>query len=392
MFAAADDNIDDDSIFVEEFMRAKEKIEKIEGVSFTKEISIDQWMKEFHKIDSGANDDSEGWISFREFANYCCRTIITPEAYSREVRKRTQVGAAATCHITAVIPTADMMTSSETATDENIGATSLKPKNKPEMKVTSLKPKSKPETKETSHHTSYSQKLKTKDATYVQKVKKIARKKQLKKKATKKFISPPTKLSNEPLKIPTIITTPGTDPSANSEHPQAEIDRVIMNDEMDECSSPIEMNLKKCKVSFIDKIVDVIALEKKEEEDSRKAREEYVRPLYRPRSAAEIIVDVAEYKAWVDNTVAQETTCKSWVASDSAEDCFCDEVQEPIPGFGISGVNMVTFTYDMDDTNAESEAHTKYIRRKKNSRRMIWEPKYKKQIQRSNSAESKQFK
>jgi hypothetical protein len=117
-----------------------------------------------------------------------------------------------------------------------------------------------------------------------------------------------------------------------------------------------------------------------------------VRPLYRPRSAAEIIVDVAEYKAWVDNTVAQETTCKSWVASDSAEDCFCDEVQEPIPGFGISGVNMVTFTYDMDDTNAESEAHTKYIRRKKNSRRMIWEPKYKKQIQRSNSAESKQFK
>jgi hypothetical protein len=145
-------------------------------------------------------------------------------------------------------------------------------------------------------------------------------------------------------------------------------------DAMDECSTPIETKV----------IIDIVALEKQEATDRQRAIEEYVRPLYRSRSAADIHQDVSEYRTWVDNATLTEASCKSWIPSTA--DAFAVTVKnnEPVSGFGITGIDLVTFAYDMDEAHAEATVNKKYLYRRK-PKGNLWQPKHSKsRFQRDN--------
>mmetsp|Transcript_24817 Transcript_24817/g.42011 ORF Transcript_24817/g.42011 Transcript_24817/m.42011 type:complete len:536 (+) Transcript_24817:197-1804(+) len=405
IFAAADDHIDDDSIFVDEFARAKDRLQNVPGVEFTQEITDEEWISEFKKIDSGKTADSEGWISFREFATYCCRSIITPEAYAKEVRRRKkfapEIGEKANSerpHLTtSTIPglcypeSADSPSStaaSPSTPSSRKTASSIQAKNKSKIRVVVSKSQSKifeseailPAAKMST------QRIKLKAATYVQKP---FRKRVKKKKKGDKNTSSTPELPNASMNL---VTSSRTD-QAGMECTRIHADgpKVVMIDDVDECSSPIDKDELKQKAKVYTG-VDVIAEEKKDEEEMDKARHSFVRPLYRPRSAAQIVMDVNEFKSWVDNKALQENKCKKWVPSKTTDDISRDGDlinRVRIPGFGINGVDMVTFTYDMDEARAEEEAHKKYLFRREYYEQDLWEPKYKKKIVKSAPVETR---
>jgi hypothetical protein len=381
IFAAADDHIDDDSIFVGEFVRAKDKIRHIDGVRFTKEITDEEWKEEFYKIDSGGrNDGGNGWISFREFANYCCKAVATPEVYSKAggVRKQAdekyvgpakpelkQIDFGGAIHhaITATVPSATVRKSSAVCSKVSPVKSTRGNKKKTSTSKSGNNPKSKHKKREV-HAQNNLQEPK------IVKKKIVNRKKGGKKLLNRHSESSPA-LSNEPLEnagITVICESENvdiTDDLDDGNQDQVDLDRDIMDDAMDEYSSPIA----------IKGIVDVVACERKEEEDRETALEEYVRPLYRPRSAAELQQDVSEHRAWVDNTALTKSTPKSWISTDADADAFALD-REPIPGFGIPGVDMVTFAYDMNQVHADATVHKKYLFRRRVKGKKLWQPKH----------------
>ena len=77
-FSVSDDNVQDELLFVGEFKRAKNKLEKMKGFSFKKEISDEDWAKAFHDVDK--SDDEE--VTFGEICEYVTKNIISPRKYA----------------------------------------------------------------------------------------------------------------------------------------------------------------------------------------------------------------------------------------------------------------------------------------------------------------------
>lgn len=78
LYLVSDDNVQDEIIFLGEFLRAKDKLGKMKGFVFLSEITDEDWASEFLRID-GSKD---GEICFSEVCRYVVKTIITPKKYA----------------------------------------------------------------------------------------------------------------------------------------------------------------------------------------------------------------------------------------------------------------------------------------------------------------------
>jgi hypothetical protein len=334
------------------------------------------WKEEFSKIDSGKSEEGgNGWISFREFAHYCCKHIVTPEVYCKDVGivqqaeevyvpppkpepKQIEFAGAIQHEILISVPSATVLRKKTNVS---------KSKNKNKIGIPA-KSKSKNEVQEYTKEIIKTGKNNRKDLTTSEPQQQLVARPKKKKGAKKKVAKTKSRHLESNILIlsescPTLSSPPDASKiTVNDEAPD-------ITDAMDEQSSPIE---KTC--------IDIVTLEKKEEDARAKMLAEYVRPMYRARSTADIHCQEDDFHAWVDHktatTAAAETKCcTSWIPERGIDAFACE--REPFSGFGITGVDMVSFTYEMDEVNAEATVHKKYLHRRK-PKGNLWEPKYSK--------------
>jgi hypothetical protein len=79
IFEIADVSADDRRIFKHEYVAARPLIAAVDGVQFSAALTDEAWVLEFDKLD---NKKKDGYITFKEFCEYCISNIITPEEYA----------------------------------------------------------------------------------------------------------------------------------------------------------------------------------------------------------------------------------------------------------------------------------------------------------------------
>lgn len=79
IFEIADVSADDRRIFKHEYVAARPLIAAVDGVQFSAALTDEAWVLEFDKLDSKKKD---GFITFKEFCEYCISNIITPAQYA----------------------------------------------------------------------------------------------------------------------------------------------------------------------------------------------------------------------------------------------------------------------------------------------------------------------
>ena len=353
----------------------------MDGITFIKEITDEEWKEEFKNIDSGSREGGNGWISFREFATYCCTAITTPEEYAKaagvsmpdevmykgprkSLQKQIEFRGAIQHHVAAMVPSATVRRSSTNSfksRSNSVLGSKMKVKKQTD-KLTTTKEKKRKETSSGSKKPDIPRQVPLK--------KKSMKKRSLKTSVIMHSESSPT-LSIQPVHCDKNIL-PMSDDDFNSNHSTPAIDPpppLSVDNTMDECSSPID----------VIPISTIVASEKKREENSERIPPR-PRPLYRPPSAGDIHRQVCEYRTWVDNAALPGANCKNWVATDDDAEAFAltDHVKDTetmVAGFGIHGIDRVAFAYNMDETHAEATEHKKYLTRRK-PKEKLWQPRH----------------
>lgn len=78
MYLVSDDNVQDEILFIGEFLRARHKLPKVKGVQFNTDVSEEEWTRAFKDIDKSSDEE----ISFGEVCRYVTKRIISPKKYT----------------------------------------------------------------------------------------------------------------------------------------------------------------------------------------------------------------------------------------------------------------------------------------------------------------------
>ena len=353
-------------------------------MTFLTDISDEEWRKEFYKIDRGGSGGGNGWISFREFIQYCCRAIVSPEEYCRNGGVRKQEKEVHVPHV----PSEPKQIEFEGALKHEIKSTvpsAVVKKRKPSIANCNKNFDTKPDAKSSTPQCGSKKKIKA--PTFIKNV--FKKKKRITKKKKGAKISPKdsekavTATSNtigtsKACPISVVEKSESIAPeSTTPKVPEVQIRKNITELNIEATNARIregndnENETTKDYFAETRRKLDVLAIEREEEEEKEKLLKEYVRPMYRPRSAADVHGVVQSFQAWVQSEKNMNLKSKSWVDPDIS----FDDDEEAVAGFGIAGVDVVSFEYDMEGVLAENMANKKYKYRTK-QRGKLWEPKY----------------
>ena len=386
----------------------------MKGVDFTREISDEEWRNEFHKIDSGGNEGGNGWISFREFAIYCCNSIVSPEIYcsacgiekpgdaayiapAKPELKQIEFDSAIVNDIKPLVSSSNHRKISTMSCKSILNKSSGDKKKKSKHKVfknSSMDTRKSMKEQDVGKTNIDSDKDAEEAATESTKILDIEKRKNDKNNGNFSEKNSSIKKSKKPKnrkqvanqkknlfkkvnkKNATVTQKPrGKErdkPRKKNDKPGAcfgdRLTSVTMESDDLDLSDTNNYAVENINVRATKSVVNIAAVEKEEEENRRKALESYVRPMYRPRSTGQIHQEIKEYKVWVSDDAIEKVSHNSWISQDSRED------KKNTCGFGIHGVDEVSFQYDMVQVNEEAIEHKKYLIRKK-PRGKLWDPK-----------------